>query len=61
MRRLTPEILMVAEANVGNWKVTSAVLAGGAGNCMNTGMAAPASMLGRPVVVSGRPSVSRST
>ncbi len=33
---------MVPLANVGNWKVTSDVSVGGAGNCMKTGTVSPA-------------------
>ena len=52
---------MEAEAKPGSWKSTSVVLLGGDGNCMNTGMDSPDFNVGKPVVVSGRPSVSRST
>ncbi len=52
---------MTALGNSGSEKVTSVELAGGAGNWRNTSIDSPALSVEKPVVVNGRPSVSRRT
>lgn len=52
---------MTALGNSGSWKVTSELVVGGDGNCRNTSIDSPAFSVENPVVVSGRPSVSRRT